>query len=95
MSAAMSVVGGIREGLMQMHKLANASVATGGLVELLDELELALADSSPRRPVCKALFDLNRRLAAGVCNNAPVPAKLTGAGRRGRRVVVESLPLFS
>jgi hypothetical protein len=56
---------------------------------------LALADSSPRRPVCKALFDLNRRLAAGVCNNAPVPAKLTGAGRRGRRVVVESLPLFS
>jgi hypothetical protein len=95
MSATMSVVDGIREGLMQMHKLANVSAATGGLVELLDQLALALADSSPRTPVCKALFDLNRRLSAGASSKTPVRAKRTGSARRERRVVVESLSLFS
>lgn len=79
---------------MQMRKLANASAVAGGLVELLDQLELALADSSPRKPVCNALFDLNRRLGAGVTSK-PARAKRTGSVRRERRAVVESLPLFS
>lgn len=95
MSAFISVVDGIREGLMQMRKLANVSAAAGGLVELLDQLELALADSSPRKPVCKALFDLNRRLGTGVTDKPPARAKRTASARRERRVVVESLPLFS
>lgn len=80
---------------MQMRKLANASAVTGGLVELLDQLELALADSSPRKPVCNALFDLNRRLGAGVTGKPPARTKRTASIRRERRAVVESLPLFS
>ena len=80
---------------MQMRKFVNVSATAVGLVELLDQLELALADSSPRTPVCKALFDLNRRLAAGASDKAPVRAKRTASARRERRVVVESLPLFS
>lgn len=80
---------------MKMRKLAKVNTAAGGLVELLDRLELALADSSPRTPVCNALFDLNRRLGTGVSHKAPVRAKRASAARRDRRAVVESLPLFS
>ncbi|WP_074772084.1 hypothetical protein [Paraburkholderia fungorum] len=95
MSAVIRVVDGIREGLMQMRKLANVSAAAGGLVELLDQLELALADSSPRKPVCKALFDLNRRLGTDLTDRPPTRAKRRASAQRGRRAVVESLPLFS
>lgn len=80
---------------MQMRELANPNAAPVGLVELLDRLELALTHSSPRTPVCKALFDLNRRLGTDTLGTAPVRRKRAVARRRERLVVVESLPLFS
>ncbi|CAD6554288.1 hypothetical protein LMG28140_05469 [Paraburkholderia metrosideri] len=82
---------------MQKRKLVRAGAATGGLVELLDQLELALADLPPRAPVCKALLELNRRLGTGANVNTLVRTRQarTGSARRAPRAAVESLSLFS
>lgn len=77
---------------MQKRKIKAATAADVGLVELLDQVEQALADLPVRTPVCKALMELNRRLATGVREKAPLRIR---QAKSGRRVVVESLSLFS
>lgn len=82
---------------MQKRKRLRAGTATGGLGELLNQLELALVDSPPRVPVCNALLELNRRLGTAANVNGPVRSgrARSRSSRRAPRAEVESLPLFS
>ncbi|NPT62613.1 hypothetical protein [Paraburkholderia elongata] len=85
---------GQRSGLMQKRMSVQKRGSDGSLPELLNRLELALAETPARTSVCRALLDLNRRLDSA---RKETPARISrfASPRRRRQPVVESLSLFS
>ena len=80
---------------MHKRKLARTRAGEASLPELLDQLELTLAGTSAGTSVCKALFDLNRRLGSSGGYVAARSRRAAPAPRRERRMALESLSLFS
>jgi hypothetical protein len=81
-------------GLMQKRKFAQKRADDVSLPELLDRLELALTGAPARLSVCQALSDLNRHLGSA-CEKTGARTRRSAPTRRRRKMVVESLSLFS
>jgi hypothetical protein len=80
---------------MHKRKLARNLAGEASLPELLDRLELTLAGVPAGTSVCKALFDLNRRLGSSGGHVAARSRRAAPAPRRDRMAAAESLSLFS
>jgi len=78
---------------MQKRKLLQKTGSEGSLPELLNRLELALAETRARMSLCRALSDLNRRLDSAR-KKTPVRISRSASPRPRRQSVVESLPLL-
>jgi hypothetical protein len=79
---------------MQKRQSVQKRGTEGSLPELLDRLELALAETPVRTSVWKALSDLNERLAS-VGKKAPARTSRSTPSRRRRQTAFESPKLFS
>jgi hypothetical protein len=80
---------------MHKRKLARNQAGEASLPELLDRLELTLAGVPAGASVCKALFDLNRRLGSSGGYMVARRRRAAPAPRRDRTATAESLSLFS